>query len=222
MYEAQPHRPRQTLPRQPPAAGRPKICTLCGSRRNIDVDHIGGDESDDSPENKMWTCRPCNTLKGIVQARNRIGIRTRQFNPAAVPTFAQFKHHAAVLTGAIQGDAARATSAIRSTPPASRARYARQLAAANPFKSEAQRRKFFAMAERGEISQATLSRWVRGNPTAASPSYQQYAFGVSIHQRGAHDEGGRIIHATPPALRRKYAAQIAETKRGRRREEVPF
>jgi len=143
-------RPGSGANRRPPAG--PKICTLCGSRRNIDVDHIGGDESDDSPENKMWTCRPCNTLKGIVQARNRIGIRTRQFNPAAVPTFAQFKHHAAVLTGAIQGDAARATSAIRSTPPATRARYARQLAAANPFKSEAQRRKFFAMAERGEIS----------------------------------------------------------------------
>lgn len=30
-----------------------------------------------------------------------------------------------------------------------------------PFKSEAQRRKFYAMAGRGEISQATVDEWER-------------------------------------------------------------
>jgi len=54
------------------------------------------------------------------------------------------------------------------------------------------------------------------------PTYAQYAHGVSIHQRGAHDEGGAIIHATPAALRSQYARKIAATKRRRGAEEVPF
>jgi hypothetical protein len=58
----------------------------------------------------------------------------------------------------------------------------------------------------------------RSNP--AAPTYAQYAHAVSIHQRSAHDEGGKIIHATPPALRHRYALQIARTKR--QRGEVPF
>lgn len=47
-------------------------------------------------------------------------------------------------------------------------------------------------------------------------------------QRGAHDEGGAIIHATPPTFRRRYALEIASLKRqrgtGRRAaaDEVPF
>lgn len=203
--------------KQPPPG--PRRCTFCSSRRNIDIDHITGDESDDAPANKMYLCRPCNTAKGIVQARNRIGARTRQYNPFKVPTFAEFKHHAAVLLGVAAGDAHKATGAIRATPPEKRVEYADRIEAANPFKSEAQRRKFFAMAERGEISKATLEKFMRDNP--AGPSYAQYGFAVASHKRGAHDEGGEIIHATPAALRHRYALQIAATKR-ERRGSVPF
>jgi hypothetical protein len=203
--------------RNPPPG--PRRCNFCASRRNIDIDHVTGDESDDSPQNKMYLCRPCNTAKGIVQARNRIGARTRQYNPIKVPTFAEFKHHAAVLLGVAPGDAARSTAAIRATPPEKRTEYADKIEAANPFKSEAQRRKFFAMAERGEISHATLEKFIRGNP--AAPTYAQYGFAVASHKRGARDEGGAIIHATPANLRHRYAVQIAATKR-ERRGSVPF
>lgn len=196
-----------------------KICNFCASRQNVDIDHVTGDEDHDDPDNLMYLCRPCNTRKGIVQARNRIGRRTRQFNPVRIPTFAQFKAHAAALLGVGPGDPAEATAAIRATPPEKRAQYAEKIEAANPFKSEAQRRKFFAMAERGEISAATLRKFERDNP--AAPTYAQYAHGVSVHRRGAHDEGGAIIHATPPALRHRYAKQIARTK-AQRRGEVPF
>ena len=201
-----------------PPPGR-KICNFCASRQNVDIDHVTGDESDDDPANKIYLCRPCNTRKGIVQARNRIGSRTRQYNPFRVPTFSQFKAHAATLLGVGPGDPAEATAAIHATPPEKRAAYAAQIEAANPFKSEAQRRKFFAMAERGEISQATLRKFERGNP--AAPTFAQYAYGVSIHKRKAFDEGGAIIHATPAALRHRYAQQIARTK-AQRRGEVPF
>lgn len=33
-----------------------------------------------------------------------------------------------------------------------------------PFKSKAQRRKFYAMADRGEISEATVDRWEDETP----------------------------------------------------------
>ena len=205
--------------RQPPQG--PRRCTFCASRQNVDIDHITGDETDDEPENLMYLCRPCNTAKGITQARNRIGTRTRQYNPAQAPTFAQFKQHAAVLLGKAHGSAAAATAAIRATPPRTRAQFAAKIAQANPFKSDAQRRKFFAMAERGEISRATLEKFSRDNP--AAPSYQQYGWAVAHHDKRthAHDEGGAIIHATPKALRHRYAQQIARTKADRRGT-VPF
>lgn len=53
------------------------------------------------------------------------------------------------------------------------------------------------------------------------PTFQQYAWAVSNHSRGAHDEGGAVIHATPRSKRIEYAKQIANLK-GSRRGEVPF
>lgn len=68
-----------------------------------------------------------------------------------------------------------------------------------------------------------LDRMMRANPSV--PTFAQYAFAVSTHERGAHDEGGAIIHATPKKLRSEYAERIADVKRGRgtgRKSEVPF
>lgn len=200
----------------------PRLCNFCTSRRNIDIDHIDGDESDGDGINLMYLCRRCNSTKAAVQARHRIGIRTRQYNPAG-QSFAAFKRAACVLLGKAQGDVAAATAYIKSIPPEKRAEYAERMAARNPFRSEAQRRKFFAMAERGEISKAELGKWIRDTPPGQLPGYAhnpptfgQYAHGVSIHRRGAHDEGGEIIHATPAALRHRYAKRIAAIKRTRR------
>ncbi len=71
---------------------------------------------------------------------------------------------------------------------------------------------------------AYLDQMMRANP--GIPTYEQYAFAVSTHERGAYDEGGAIIHATPPSVRSEYAQKIADAKArrgtGRRREEVPF
>jgi hypothetical protein len=60
------------------------------------------------------------------------------------------------------------------------------------------------------------------NPSgAAVPTFQQYSWGVANHTRGAHDEGGAIIHATPRKKRIEYARRIAETRR-ERSDAVPF
>lgn len=171
--------------RTPPPG--PRRCNFCASRKNVDVDHITGDESEGEPENLMYLCRPCNTSKAVTQARNHIGIRTRQYNPQPAG-FKRFTHAAAVLLGIEPGDAAAATTYVRNLSPL-------------------QRRKF---------SDAIAKR----NPEAA-PTFQQYVYGVTHHRRGAKDEGGAIIHATPAALRSQYAGQIARLKT-QRRGEVPF
>jgi len=59
------------------------------------------------------------------------------------------------------------------------------------------------------------------NPSSGVPMFAQYAWAVTHHSRGAHDEGGAVIHATPKSKRIEYARRIAEIKRVRRGE-VPF
>jgi hypothetical protein len=60
------------------------------------------------------------------------------------------------------------------------------------------------------------------NPASKTvPTFQQYAWAVSNHSRGAHDEGGAIIHATPKSKRIEYARRIAST-RAERYDAVPF
>lgn len=54
------------------------------------------------------------------------------------------------------------------------------------------------------------------------PTFQQWAWGVSHHARGAHDEGGAIIHVTPRHLRIEYNRRIWELRHKRGEFEVPF
>src|SRR5256885_10751321 len=42
------------------------------------------------------------------------------------------------------------------------------------------------------------------NPSSGVPSFQQYMWAVSNHTRGAHDQAGAIIHATPKHKRIEY------------------
>lgn len=119
-----------------------KVCAFCGSKRNIGVHHLDGNEDNGAPRNLAYACKSCNGKIAAAHKRSGKGKRTRQFNPPA-----------------------------------------------------------------------------------KVPTYQQYLRAVSIHQRGSHDEGGAIIHATPPELRAEYARRIAAEKRKRgthRRSEVPF
>ena len=66
----------------------------------------------------------------------------------------------------------------------------------------------FAKAGRGRLTR-------QYNPAQGVPTFQQYAWAVANHVRGAHDEGGVIIHATPDHKRHEYAQRIAEVKRSR-------
>lgn len=52
-----------------------------------------------------------------------------------------------------------------------------------PFKSEAQRRKFYAMAETGEVSEHTLKKWEKETPDKKLPEHVK----KSYYQDGQHD-----------------------------------
>lgn len=54
------------------------------------------------------------------------------------------------------------------------------------------------------------------NPSKGGvPTFQQYVWAVTQHSRGAHDEGGVVIHATPKSKRIEYARRIADLKASR-------
>jgi hypothetical protein len=174
-----------------PPDGRRRCAFCADSGPRLDIDHIDGHESNGSRRNLMYLCRSCNTLKGITQKRAGEGTRTRQYNPqpaaATAPGFRQYVDAVHVLRGDRPGNVRKAARVMQATPPAKREEFVDRIGAAR-------------------------------NPEPTAPTYQQYAYAVSIHDKRthAHDEGGAIIHATPTALRRVYAARIADAKRGKK------
>ena len=61
----------------------PKVCAFCGSRKQIMVGHIDGQESHTERDNLVWTCRSCNALYANALKRSGMGRRTAQYNPSA-------------------------------------------------------------------------------------------------------------------------------------------
>lgn len=109
-----------------------KRCALCGSTRNLVVDHKDGHPDHTSPSNLQILCKSCNTAKGGKRPTN-------QYNPAKgeIPTFDQYAW--AVSSGARQvysGGSTRhaagvhdeAGAIIHATPKRKRAEYAREIA----------------------------------------------------------------------------------------------
>ena len=53
------------------------------------------------------------------------------------------------------------------------------------------------------------------NPSQGVPTFEQYMWAVSNHTRGAKDEAGAVIHATPKHKRIEYASRIWALRRER-------
>lgn len=63
-----------------------------------------------------------------------------------------------------------------------------------------------------EMAQAGQGRRTRQfNPGAETLA--EYVEAAVDHQRGQHDDGGRVIHETPPARRRAFAQEIWRRRR---------
>jgi hypothetical protein len=56
------------------------------------------------------------------------------------------------------------------------------------------------------------------NPSSGVPTFEQYMWAVSNHERKAHDAGGAVIHATPKHKRIEYARRIVSKAQATKRE----
>jgi hypothetical protein len=278
-------------------------CLFCGSKRNLGVDHISGDESDGHPSNLAYLCKSCNTRKGAAFKKAGIGRLTHQYNPylgldpqerknfsqlgfdfPPRPEYDQARAsdrkrrqqaHTAELkrrreekqaeTRRAKAERAEEQKRIKAQISAlgaslQKARRDGDKAAVrelvgeiNDLNSEVRRNPAASITTPRQWSEAVtavlggksymttrsaasriratspgqrrkLASKVRENP-AKYPSFQQYVWGVTHHSRGAVDEGGAIIHATPESKRAEYARYIAGIKAERgtdRRDKVPF
>jgi hypothetical protein len=160
----------------------PKRCTLCSSRRNVDIDHITGDEADGEPENLMWLCRPCNVRKAILQQRNRIGVRTRQYNPRRAPGFKEFRNAGMILTGLSPGNVAEATAVIYQTPPEKRLEYAERIER-NPVPTFKQYAFAASIHQRGAFDEG--GEIIHATPPAVRTQYAERIAAIKRSRRGS-------------------------------------
>jgi hypothetical protein len=108
----------------------PRICNLCGSRRNVEVGHLDGHEEHGEPANLLWTCRSCNVRCANTLRRAGIGRLTLQYNPASKGAVSLGQWLTAVMSMRGESDAMSvpdAVSMIRATPPASRSEFAQEI-----------------------------------------------------------------------------------------------
>lgn len=113
--------------RTPPPG--PKQCAYCGSKRNVEIEHIDGNEANAAPENLTWACRSCNVKKGVNFAKRGRGVRTVQFNPGKVIAGAKSLGQwlTAVMVTKGESDAmslSDAVAIIRATPHSRRSEFA--------------------------------------------------------------------------------------------------
>jgi 5-methylcytosine-specific restriction endonuclease McrA len=114
---------------QTPPEG-PRICCYCGSRRFVEIDHVNGHEEDSAPANLAWSCRSCNTTKGVVLRNAGLGRRTVQYNPGASGARSLGQWLTAVMAAKGQSDAMSVRDAvemIRATPQSRRSEFAQEI-----------------------------------------------------------------------------------------------
>lgn len=102
----------------------PRRCHLCGARKNVDVHHLDGNEDHGRPENLLYACRSCNAAIGAAYKRQGIGKRTRQYNPAKVPSFAEY---VAAVAAHRRGAWDKGGKVIHATPVDKRQEYAARI-----------------------------------------------------------------------------------------------
>ncbi len=192
----------------PPA---PRRCHYCGSRQNVEVEHVDGHEENTWPHNLSWACRSCNTKKGVAFRNAGVGRRTRQFNPAS------FSIPAAGLAGRQAGIAARTRGRI---PFGAFDDWLQKHMPALPEEPTA--------AEVKAMRQAFYAGLRQRNPAGARSLGQWVNAVLSLKGEGGTMDlpaAIALVHATPHAKRSQFAAEIWARRRARgtaKREEVPF
>ena len=116
----------------------PRKCVLCGSRADLGVMHLTGNESHGEPANLAYGCRSCNAKLAAAFKKIGAGRPTNQYNPASgVPTFEQYawavsngnRKHWERGAGWVKGEKDEFGAIIHATPKHKRIEYARRIAA---------------------------------------------------------------------------------------------
>lgn len=190
----------------------PRRCHYCGSRQNVEVEHVDGHEENTWPDNLTWACRRCNTKKGIAFRNAGAGRLTRQFNPPA-----SFAIPAAGLAGRRAGQAARKAGKLPFGTFDDWLKKQLPLLAVEPTGAEvrAMRQAFHAgLRQRNPGGARNLAQWLNA---VLSLKGESSVMGLQ--------EAIAMVHATPHAKRSEFAAEIWRRRRARgtdKREEVPF
>jgi hypothetical protein len=211
-----------------------KRCEECGSRKNLGVGHRDGDESNNRPSNLFTQCKSCNGKQAARDIKAGRGVRTRQYNP----------------NGLVKGERYFVKIAWRGAPtelvpvrtPEEASDIFQQTRDQFGFGSSDMKpgagdivtssgKVVGRISYNGRIWPLGSDPWAknprkrlykkaRRNPGATNLA--QYVQAAVEHTRGAHDEGGRVIHETPKSKRKEFAREIAFRKghrnpRGKRR-----
>lgn len=103
----------------------PKRCVLCGSRADIQVMHLTGNESHGEAANLAYGCRSCNGKLSAAFKAVGAGRPTNQYNPSqGVPSFEQYMW---AVSNHTRGAHDAGGSIIHATPKHKRIEYARRI-----------------------------------------------------------------------------------------------
>ena len=172
-----------------------KRCEECRSREHLGVGHRDGNESNNRPSNLFTQCKSCNGKQTARDIKAGRGVRTRQYNPDKISGHEGWKQ-------------LMATKLAQKYDSLRKSGMSRDKALAETLRT--------TTAGPGSIA---LFRKIAKNPGANNLA--QYVQAAVDHTRGAHDEGGRVIHETPKSKRREFAREIAFRK-GHRNPARPF
>jgi hypothetical protein len=104
----------------------PKKCKLCGSKSDVMIDHVDGNESNGRKSNLRWLCRSCNNTLGAEMAKTGQGRRTVQYNPAHKGALTLGEYMQAVLQHT-RGAHDAAGKIIHETPKSRRREFASEI-----------------------------------------------------------------------------------------------
>jgi hypothetical protein len=117
----------------------PQRCMWCGAYRRpgakngqwVEVGHIDGDETNTTPENLAWTCRPCNQRVASNMKKAGVGRRTNQYNPKrkrrGISDYREFQQALAITRGDEIGYVQAAVEKIRATPMSRRSEFQKDI-----------------------------------------------------------------------------------------------
>ena len=93
-------------------------CFACGAKNPLDVHYIDGHEDNGEPFNLTRACRSCNVIIANVMRRQRMGVKTRQFNPARpghAPSLGAYLSAIQIVKGEVPGSVHSAVKTIQGT-----------------------------------------------------------------------------------------------------------